>query len=394
MRFNIDYLMLFVLFMVLPFFDAANGILVINGLIEEGGVASPSQFGRAMLLGLLVYMVYRARLSVVPFYFLLFLLSVELVYGLLHGQVFGVILGIITTQKLIYLFLVSIVIENILSKSQSSQKDVYNLFQVNLLILSICLIFSTITSVGNSTYGWGFGTKSFFSSGNGLGLYLGIGTLVLIGIKRYFYPKISLMILFVCSVSVALIGSKTALLFCMINLTLLLWITKYRSIVFVIFIVISPFFIASVVDFLFVLFDVIAARFDNSDSLLYYLGSGRIEYVLSAFDVFWENDGNIIRLLFGSGAFVSFQSIEHVVLFDTLEADLFDLIFMYGLVSAIIYLSLSFFILYKLKGKPILIVAFLLLMGHSVIAGHVLFNGMSSICFAIFYALSSNVRRL
>ncbi|NRF27189.1 O-antigen ligase family protein [Vibrio coralliilyticus] len=393
-RVRIHYLVLLLLFLVLPIFDSINGVLVINGLIEEGGIASPSQLGRAILMALLIFVVYRTKLSIVPFFFLFFLLLVEFLYGFFHGEPYGVLLGIITAQKLIYLLLLAIVLKSILDKGLLAQEDFFKLFQINLLILSLCLVFSTVTGLGNSTYGWGFGTKSFFSSGNGLGLYLGIGTTILIGIRNYFYSDINFKILLVCSFSVALIGTKTALIFCIVNLTILLWTSKFRWLIFFGLSAVMPFLMDEVISIVSVMFEVITTRLSKSDNIMYYLGSGRIEYVTSAFEVFWKGDGSAFRLLFGSGALISFHSTTQPAFFDVLETDLFDLIFMYGLVSACIYLGLSVFICYKLRKHTILFVASLLLLGHSVVAGHVIFNGMSSVCFAIFYALSSNVTRL
>ncbi|WP_146162730.1 O-antigen ligase family protein [Vibrio splendidus] len=391
---SIDKLMLFVIFLILPIFDAANGILVINGLIEEGGIFSPSQLGRAMLMVLVISIVLRSRLSIIPFLLLYYLISIELIYGFLHGQIYGFLLGIITVQKLVYILLVALVMEHILAKGEKEQLYFFKLLQVNLLVLSLCLIFSTITGIGNSTYGWGFGTKSFFSSGNGLGLYLGIGTTILIGIKRHFFSKLSFKIILICSISVALIGTKTALIFCIVNLFLLFWTTRYRVFIFICLLAVLSFAMSSIIDVINVIFEVITARLSNSENIISYFGSGRIEYVVTAFDNFWEGDGNVFRLLFGSGALISFHSTVQTPFYDILETDLFDLMFMYGLFSVFFYLGLSLAICVKLIRYPIFFLAFLLLLGHSIIAGHVIFNGMSSVCFAILYAISTNLKRL
>lgn len=336
---------------------------------------------------LLLYIVYKRKLGLLPLIIIFYLFLVEMVSGISHQSQFGVIYGVMYSYKIAYLILLVIVLSSYLKEA----KDVWKLgkyFSYNLLIIAGLLWFSTITGIGNSTYNAGFGTKSFFSSGNGLGLYIGVGCMFLIGLKHYGLFFISTKRLLLIALSTALIGSKTALILCLGNLMIISLLSKYRNIIIVLFFIILAFLLPKIISVLSIIFDVILFRLEKADNVFIYLGSGRIEYVADAFRQYLNSDPSIFRHFIGAGAFTSFQNPLDVARFDTLETDLFDLFFMYGLLSVIYFLSLIIFVLYKLRRYKIFLLSMLLLSLHSVIAGHVLFNGMSSVCFALFICIS------
>jgi hypothetical protein len=373
---------------MLPFFDAINGYLVVKGMIASAGLASPSQLGRLSVSIFLVYIIAVKKLSVWPIFLFVYLFIVEVYSGLFHINQYGFTYGVISAYKLGYLILLTMVLKHY-SQTTEGMNQLGTFFKYNLIIIASMLYFSTVTGIGNSTYGFGFGTKSFFASGNGLGLYLGIGTLFLIGLKEYKLVNVSHKILLYLVISIALIGSKTALLVCIVNLVTIILLSKYRLIFIVLFSLLMTLFLPKIIETLNLLFDVILKRLDNSDNIFVYLGSGRIDYVSDAFEKFFLSDPNPFRLIFGMGAFTSFQNPLKVVIFDTLETDLFDLFFMYGVLSVIFFLTIIGFILYRLRKFKVLFIGMLLLSLHSIIAGHVLFNGMSSVCFALFICVSN-----
>lgn len=381
-------LLLICLFILLPIFDAINGYLVVKGVIASAGLASPSQLGRLMVTALIFYILVSKKLTVLPVFLLLYLLTVETFSALYHQSQYGFTYGIVSAYKLGYLMLLTIILKHY-TKTEEGINQLGIFLKYNLIIIASMLYFSTITGIGNSTYGFGFGTKSFFASGNGLGLYLGIGSLFLIGLRHHKLIHFSHRSLLYIVLSIALIGSKAALILCAINLLCLVMLSKYRTSFIVVFSIIVFIFLPTIIDTLSVLFDVIFRRLNNSDNLILYLGSGRIDYVTDAFDVFFQGDPNPFRLLFGMGAYTSFQNPLFVREFDTLETDFFDLLFMYGLLSVISFLGIIGVVLFKLRKYKVLFLGMLLLSLHSIIAGHVLFNGMSSVCFALFICVAS-----
>jgi hypothetical protein len=168
-----------------------------------------------------------------------------------------------------------------------------------------------------------------------------------------------------------------------------MWFSRYRTlwILFAVFggIIALP----MLFDMFRVVFDVVVKRYENSESLILFLGSGRIGYVENAMQVFLAQSDIILRLLFGSGAFLSFQNPDYVSIYDTLETDLFDVLFMYGLVGVSTFLTFFAYIGYCLRKYFIFILAFTVLFFHSIVAGHVLFNGMSSFPIVMLFLVSS-----
>jgi hypothetical protein len=385
---NYKTILLFSVFILLPFFDAINGYLVIKGVISAAGVASPSQLGRLMVSFLLTYLIVAKKLAVWPIFLFVYLFTIEVFSGLFHLNQYGFSYGVISAYKLGYLILLTMILIHY-SKTTEGMLQLGKLVKYNLIIIATMLYFSTITGVGNSTYAFGFGTKSFFASGNGLGLYLGVGVLFLIGLRECKLVSISYKMLFYLVFSIVLIGTKTALVLCVMNLVVMVFLSKYRMLIVVLFALLLTFYLPRIIEQFSIMFVVILKRFDVAENIFMFLGSGRIQYVVNAFDVFFQNDPSIFRFIFGMGAFTSFQSPLSVTEFDTLETDLFDLFFMYGLLSVLFFLSTIAFVLFQLRRYKILFLGMLLLSLHSIMAGHVLFNGMSSVCFALFICVSN-----
>jgi hypothetical protein len=86
------------------------------------------------------------------------------------------------------------------------------------------------------------------------------------------------------------------------------------------------------------------------------------------------------RNILGGGSFLSFRDpAEFVPAFDTLETDLFDVFFMYGIIGVAVYCGITLMGTYTalIRRMPMLMFFFLVVMAHSLVAGHVIFNGMS-----------------
>lgn len=388
---NLHKVAMFYVVIVLTLFDMLNGYMVIGKIIPENGLASPSQVGRLIaIIGLLVISVYK-RLNAAWIFAFIYLFLIEIYAAFLHSNEAGFFFGLVNISKLVYLSILYLVIKDYFHKDYTSAVSFLGkLIKWNLLVISLSLIFSTLTGVGNSTYGYGFGTKSFFASGNGLGVYFGVMTLVSIYLKRAkLYEGISLNTLLLISLSVSLIGSKAALVFSIICVFHVIWISKYRSLGIVAIVLLCIFGSYYLVEAFNLIFDVVSKRYDNSSSLVVFLGSGRYDYVINAFSELFSQSDAVLRILFGGGAFLSFQSPSLVTGFDTLETDVFDVLFMYGVFGALFLLGMYVYILVKLMRNWILFLAAILCIFHSLLAGHVIFNGMSSLCVIILCVLAT-----
>lgn len=387
---NIYKLSIFYVVIILTLFDMLNGYMVIGKMIPENGLASPSQIGRLLAMFGLAIFVFHKRLSAIWVFGFVFFFHIELYGSFIHLNQYGFLFGLVNLSKFIYLFLIFLILNDYFSKDATSA--VYFLGKVikwNLIIISVSLVFSTITGIGNSTYGFGFGTKSFFASGNGLGVYIGVMTLISIYFKKSkLYEDISLNTLLIISVSIFLIGSKTAFLFSMICVTSIVWFSRFRTIGIIAVALVITFGGYYLIEVFNVIFDVVTKRYHNSSSLIQFLGSGRHEYVRGAFSELFSQSDVIPRLVFGGGAFLSFQSPNLMIGYDTLETDIFDVLFMYGFIGLIFLLSIYMYILCRLRKEKLLLISALLCILHSVFAGHVIFNGMSSLCIVVLFVLA------
>ncbi|MGV2874166.1 hypothetical protein, partial [Colwellia sp. E150_009] len=338
------------IFFVLLFVDALNGYLVVNKIINSGGVGSPSQLGRMLVFLYVLFIYYKYKLPIITMFLLaIFLFTTELINGIQHQNNYGVQYGFITSYKLLYLCGVTTVLAFFLRKFDTV-KFLAKALLYNVIIVAALIYFSSITGIGNPTYVENaFGTKSFFSSGNGLGLYFGVTPLILLALKKEGLVVISNKVFFFIIMSIPLVGTKTAFIFFILNAFVYVWLSRYRYRILMIFCLLLFPLIPKLIDVFSVLFDVIIFRFNKSESFLLFLGSGRVEYVLDAFDLFLAQDPSIIRLLFGGGAFVSFPSSTNVASFDTLETDFFDLFFMYGILGLGVYIFLCVFILFSFR---------------------------------------------
>tara|TARA_R110001599_G_scaffold99341_1_gene254709 strand:- start:8395 stop:9552 length:1158 start_codon:yes stop_codon:yes gene_type:complete len=367
-----------------------NGVLVVRGYISEGGLFSPSKLGRLMTGVILLWVAYRYRLQ--PGWFCLFFVGVffESIAGMRFGQVYGVVFGFITVYRLAYIWLLFTVL---LYYANQDVGVLGKFLKYNVVFISLSIIFAHFTGLGNSTYGWGFGTKGFFASGNALGIYLGGSTLTLLAMKHYrIYTDIGKKTYLIAFLGIVLIGSKAAFLLAMLVLFFWVWFSVHRRIFILIFIVFAVGFSSYILDVASVAFDVIIRRYHNSNSIVEFLSSGRIDYVLNAAATLNEQKSELLRILLGGGSFLSFQNPAEAVLYDTLEMDWADIFFMYGLVGLLFYCTFFISGIFFLKDKFFLLFVWIILLLHSVIAGHVIWNGMSIMLLSYLLALGRAVQ--
>jgi len=390
-RLNERSFILCFIFCGLPFFDMMTGFLVVKGTIAEGSLASPSQVGRAVAGILLLYAASKNRMGTSWLFIFLWMIIVELQAGLRFGQSFGVIFGFATVYKLTYFWLLFTVLAYY---AKQNIHDLGKFLKYNLIFISCSIIFSAITGVGNPTYGWGFGTKGFFASGNGLGLYLGIGGLILLLLQHYrMYLNVSLTTYILIILGTLLIGSKTALLLSLLLLVGRLWLSSRRVLSFLFVGGLLIWFSPQILHISMLMFDVIVLRYQNSDSILEYLASSRIDYISNAFEIYYSKDIDLIRWFIGEGSYVSFQDPNAVLQYDTLESDVFDIFFMYGLAGVVAYCLVFRYGAIILKQHIYFLLTWGLLFMHSLFAGHVIFNGMSITILAFLLAIGVSIRQ-
>lgn len=380
---------------ILPIFDMVNGYFVVSGILSAGGFGSPSQIGR--FFALIIFIIYIAREKINVYWLVIFLLCIISfeIHGTFYYQSFlGLISGITSAYKVFYL-VISLVLFSKIINDEYDFLFFIKMLKLNLYIISGSIIFSFVFGVGNSTYGWGGGTKGFFSSGNSLGIYIGSLAILYLSLYKYKYVKRSEFYLFlIIPVSLLLLSSKTALLLSAIILIYWLFVSGFRYLIIPLFILLFSVYFNDIYKSLSILFEVIISRYNNSPDLFSFIASGRNEFVENAFSVFYKSEPSILRYLIGMGSFISYQNINsfHVV-YDTLETDIFDMFFMYGIFGVLFYIGLFYYIFTYARCNKAILLSLLLLFSHSLIAGHVIFNGMSCVALLSILVISKYLRK-
>ena len=141
-----------------------------------------------------------------------------------------------------------------------------------------------------------------------------------------------------------------------------------------------------------IIFDVITLRYHNSNSLWEYLFGIRLSYISNAFETYYFRGVDALTLLFGSGSYVSFQNPASASQYDTLESDIFDILFMYGLVGVFVYILMFVFGFFLFKKQTYFFVTWGCIFLHSLLAGHVILNGMSLTIIAFLLAIGVSIR--
>jgi hypothetical protein len=317
----------------------------------------------------------------------------EMFFFFLHNSTYGYISGWVYNIKILYLVTIGMCLHNFVRLDFLSFENLIFHIRNYVLITSILTILPFAFDFDYKTYeGAQFATKGMFASGNALGVVLGVGSLISLYYFRIKSNFINFLSYLVISFALIMVGTKAASIFFLASVfSLLFYKRKLHSIL------ISLFFLSSIILFygseilgaVSIVYDVVLLRFQNP-SFIGFLLSSRDEFFDSALNEISFDGLYFLRFLFGFGAFLSYRTPGDIAYpyVDILESDALDVFFMYGLIALIFYIALIlFFSLNFLKLRFYFIFfIFLLYILHSLIAGHVLFNGMSGIflpCFVI-----------
>ncbi|MDE6048334.1 MAG: hypothetical protein K2G09_01385, partial [Paramuribaculum sp.] len=143
--------------------------------------------------------------------------------------------------------------------------------------------------------------------------------------------------------------------------------------------------------------EIVVYRWNHTDNLSDFMMSGRTNYINYAAEQYNISGLLIYRLIIGGGYFMSFRNPDVSSFWEQsssfLEAELFDMFFMWGIIGLFIFILIwlrAFIALSNVKREYNLILKSILLMLfiHSSIAGHVFFNGMSVIVLSTIFAIS------
>ena len=256
---------------------------------------------------------------------------------------------------------------------------ILHVFLIAAFLYALGIIVPAILGIGVSSYTEGtFGQKGLYASGNALGIFMGIASVLCVLKKKKTVTDIckSLILL----LSLLLLATKTALLFFVVTILFFISTRKsYSKVLLLCLFAGSIFYFWNYLkDAFMAVFDVVVFRYEISDSPLAFMLSSRDNYVIDAFTEFYNSSMWILKLIIGGGVFMSYRtSYFEDMPFKQLEMDFFDIFFMYGLIGIFCYIGIILWCIRKSYNKGLvlfsLIIFFIL---HSALAGHILFDGV------------------
>ncbi|MGR5503033.1 hypothetical protein ACQKP3_20080 [Vibrio sp. DNB22_10_4] len=258
-------------------------------------------------------------------------------------------------------------------------------------IVSVLVLLAYISGFHIANYSKGIATRGLFVSGNGLGVVMGSCALVLIHRAKSFGPK-TLVHMFLLLFTTALIGTKGGLIFFLTGLLYLSFKGAARYPIFsaIVACIAAYYLVAPALEILGSVFENIIFKFNNIDNKWVLLASSRDQFILDAFQAVTWFDWYSVRFLTGAGAYFGYlDPLANVLTIrKLLENDLFELFFCYGILATVAYVALYFYAIVRAfcYKRFFYIVLFSLIFLHSITAGHVVFNGTSSIMLALVFA--------
>lgn len=380
-------LTLWLIFFINPLVDAITGYLVLSGTIAQGGLGSPSQLFRLFLSVLMLIQIRQPTHLIYVLLFIFYLVALELFNFLFHGDVSGLSVGITYSYKTAFGLLMYYVIDKYIKEKLLPLQKIIDWIILSGVIYSLIVLISNIGGFSFGSYGDTLGSRGIFASANGLGIYVGICSLLVI--YRYHNQPNKKCILYYVLMSYVMLGLMTRAAVGLFFIGLFLWFLrfplKYKLpvlivagiMVWILWSPISKVIIAST--------EMISYRYFTSDASLHSLFIGGRQYLFDRASAQFVTDGALwYRIVIGGGYFLSFRNPFNLdySISSILEADLWDVFYMFGIVGLLAYAGLFFYGLSFSGGKNgganyILKIAWIMLFLHSALAGHVLQNGMS-----------------
>ncbi|MFI5222102.1 MAG: hypothetical protein ACHQK8_07240 [Bacteroidia bacterium] len=360
---------------------------------------SPSILLRLIIMFLSFFYLKKGFQTHFMFAIMLFILSVEFIgYLAIHHNITGLFIGLNWSIKVLYAISVGLFLYNMIRSEKITYNELVLLFRTAVILYSLSIFIPFIFGGGIPTYGkesLTFGRIGYLANGNGAGALQGIGSIISFHIYRSNKNFKNLILYLLNLVTCYIVATKGTLVFCTINLILIFYYSRLsiKLISICLVIILLTQIPDNMTQVLFKSYDVVKFRYDRSANFLLFLWSGRDAYFTDAINSFNIDGFAFIRILCGFGAFVAFRNTgygfedTHTRYF--LEAEMFDMFFMYGLIGLISYfLFFGSGIMLAIKRRRFfLIIPLILCWFYSAFAGHMLFNGMSILGVMVLYIL-------
>ena len=364
-----------------PFADLITGIMILKMGMGEGFIGSPSQLIRIVFLISFFFLLNKREL-LISIGVLLWLIAIESTAFFYIPSFSPFISGLNNSIKILFILLLYFATKQSLAHGISYSK-LSNALLNSSMFYGLGILIPTFLGIGMTTYTEGtFGQRGLFASGNALGIYLGLTSFyALLRKNKTKYEKIQTIIIIA---ALSILGTKTALL--CLGCAFIIFLSMQPKTIRLLFICLITgiliLYYEKLIELFSTVFDVIIFLYDRKPTFFSFIMNSRDDYILGAFSDFFKSDIWFLKLCFGGGAFISFRPyyVDGMV-FDQLETDIFDVFFMYGIIGAIAYLScIGFFLTKAIKTKNMFLTLVTLFFSfHSILAGHIIFDGIPMI---------------
>lgn len=385
---SIPSLTLWLIFIVSPYVDAITGYLVNSGMLTAGGIGSPSQLFRFMLTAFMLIQIRQVKHWKILLFMLLWIMGVEALNLINHTTLSWLILGAVYAYKLVFGVIAYLLFTEYFEQRELTFSKLENLIITMTATYAIIILICNILGVSFAAYpGAELGSKGPYASANGLGVFLGTASFVVLN-KYVYLRQIKTLLIYLLTIIVLLgLMTKAGVLFAITGLFILA-LKQNKWVKFTLITTISTtilLFWEKIWDLIQISFHMIIWRIERSDSIWEILLGGRDQYLKEMASYNYDTTQQITKLAIGGGYKLSFRD-PNSIYYDPngifiIEADFFDVFFMYGGLGLILYLGIliSGFTTKSNKGINPLKWGWAILFIHSTLAGHVMSNGAALI---------------
>ncbi|MBB5636589.1 hypothetical protein HDE68_002490 [Pedobacter cryoconitis] len=382
----LDKVFLFVIVILVPIFDSATGFLVRGETMStsSGGLGTPSQLIRFVIIGLSILLIKSKSRYIILLLASLYLIIIESGSFIAHGSLQGYLIGVVFAYKFIFSTFVFFALDKVFKDLNYTEKDIIKFIYKSLLVLCISFVLGDVIALKVGISESFFRSSGLFSSGNGLGVLLGVCSMIMLYGSRmgYLNRRIHKVIYLLNLFCLLLISTKASGIFLVINLAFIIGKLPvyYKILVGIIVTIVLVVFYTEIINILSVAFELVIFRFENKSSWMNFIFSAREDYIDNAFNSFNQSGWKVFRIIFGAGSFLSYElPSDFTMKYKMMEMDSFDTFFMYGVLGMMVYLYLMFYcIIGAYRKNKMLGVTTIALFLHSMVAGHTMYNGLSA----------------
>lgn len=384
------------IFIISLIVDNLNGFLLLNDI--DLPISIGQMYRYIMILFFLYYIISskNQKTLVKILVSIVYLTLLSILYFIEHTAINGLVMDVTYIIKLIFPFIIISALYLLNKEKQVTSNAIERIFKTFSIFAPLTLIIPRVLNIGFDAYDLG-GYKGFYFANNEINVLL-VCTFIYSMDQLYQNKKIKdVFVTIINAGALFLIGSKTSII--VIGITLLIYIFKFRkNKKWLLGIVITSIIVAIIGSIVFfdqiqemiIRFTYFYTTLSKNGGILSFLMSNRNLRIIPAFQ---DNILNIdiiqgiINFLFGIGRY---QQVDPNNLNTLMELDLFDTLYWYGFITAIVVLKKYLQPIIKsikIKGIFKYKLMFFVVFAFSMIAGHVWYSALAGGVIALINAM-------